>query len=106
MAMALPARSIWDKSQPPKISPCALANTGIAIVRSASSDSGEDLDPFRTPIEADPHAQYWALLGFAYYSIVGTLLYGRYDSAGCACERDLPKTPPTRRMPHAFRYPR
>jgi len=47
-ATALPARSICDKSQPPKISPCALANTGIAIARSASSDSGKDLDAFLT----------------------------------------------------------
>src|SRR5262249_61077830 len=49
-ATALPARSICDKSQPPKISPCALANTAIAIARSASSDSGKDLDAFLTAI--------------------------------------------------------
>src|SRR5262245_42057892 len=53
MATALPARSICDKSQPPKISPCALANTGIAIARNASSDSGKDLAAFLTAIGID-----------------------------------------------------
>jgi hypothetical protein len=39
-----PAGSICDNSQPPKISPYALANTGMAMARSASSDFGEDPD--------------------------------------------------------------
>src|SRR6476660_9121850 len=39
------------------MSPCALANTGIAIARSASSDSGKDLDAFLTAIRIDPIAR-------------------------------------------------
>src|SRR5262245_25214128 len=58
-ATALPARSICDKSHPPKMSPCALANTGIAIDRSASSDFDKDLDAFLTAIarHSGPPAQ-------------------------------------------------
>ena len=35
-----PARSIWQSSQPPKMSPCALVSAGIAMARSAGSDCG------------------------------------------------------------------
>src|SRR6267142_2241224 len=40
VATVLPARSICDNSQPPKISPCGLASAGIAMARSAGSDRG------------------------------------------------------------------
>src|ERR1700726_1437395 len=40
VATVLPARSICDNSQPPKISPCGLASAGIAMARSAGSDCG------------------------------------------------------------------
>src|ERR1700736_1248005 len=37
VATVLPARSICDNSQPPKMSPCGLASAGIAMARSAGS---------------------------------------------------------------------
>src|ERR1700730_18385544 len=40
VAPVLPARSICDNSQPPKISPAGLASAGIAMARSAGSDCG------------------------------------------------------------------
>src|SRR6202043_2766273 len=40
VATVLPARSICDNSQPPKISPAGLASAGIAMARSAGSDCG------------------------------------------------------------------
>src|SRR5262245_56847072 len=40
VAAMVPARSICDSSQPPKMSPCGLASAGIAIARSAGSHWG------------------------------------------------------------------
>src|SRR5215467_9236960 len=40
LAAAPPARSICDRSQPPKMSPCGLASAGIAMARSAGSHCG------------------------------------------------------------------
>src|ERR1700688_4057017 len=40
VATVLPAKSICDSSQPPKISPAGLASAGIAMARSAGSDCG------------------------------------------------------------------
>src|ERR1700692_1325560 len=39
-ATVAPARSIWQSSQPPKISPCGLVSAGMAMVRIAGSVSG------------------------------------------------------------------
>src|ERR1700686_3868880 len=39
-ATVAPARSIWQSSQPPKISPCGLVSAGMAMVRIAGSASG------------------------------------------------------------------
>src|SRR6056297_32107 len=35
-----PAKSIWARSQPPKMSPLGLVSAGIAIVRKAGSPGG------------------------------------------------------------------
>src|SRR4051812_10238043 len=40
VATVLPARSIWHRSQPPKMSPCGLVSAGMAMARSAGSLSG------------------------------------------------------------------
>src|SRR5580693_7736334 len=40
VATVLPAISICDNNQPPKISPAGLASAGIAMARSAGSDFG------------------------------------------------------------------
>src|SRR5271169_6461427 len=40
VATVEPARSIWQRSQPPKISPCGLVSAGMAMARSAGSDFG------------------------------------------------------------------
>src|SRR5215470_3906794 len=40
VATVPPARSICDRSQPPKMSPCGLASAGIAMARSAGSHCG------------------------------------------------------------------
>src|SRR6202051_5134507 len=40
VATVLPARSICDNNQPPKISPAGLASAGIAMARNAGSDFG------------------------------------------------------------------
>src|SRR5262249_22766022 len=37
VAIVVPARSIWQSSQPPKMSPCGLVSAGIAIARKAGS---------------------------------------------------------------------
>jgi hypothetical protein len=40
VAAALPARSICDTNQPPKISPCGLVSIGIAMAQSVGLVSG------------------------------------------------------------------
>src|SRR5579864_948128 len=40
VATVEPARSIWHRSQPPKMSPCGLVSAGMAMARSAGSDAG------------------------------------------------------------------
>src|SRR5947209_655548 len=40
VATVPPARSIWERSQPPKMSPCGLASAGIAIARNVGSLCG------------------------------------------------------------------
>jgi hypothetical protein len=40
VATVVPARSICDSSQPPKMSPCGLVSAGIAIARTAGSICG------------------------------------------------------------------
>src|SRR6516225_10916490 len=40
VATVVPARSICDSSQPPKMSPCGLVSAGIAMARTAGSICG------------------------------------------------------------------